>query len=179
MLKNKKVLVLLAAIVFMIIFIVIFTFLVNNDDNNDNKLNEANKIEGQQLGNYSCLALFNVARKNPYISNKEVFEIDYFQSFSGGAFSGKIKNFKPEQKSEFPVFINELIKEAKISTYEHLEANVCLYNEDMNNPPGGIRLDYYVEHRYCTNNCHTGKYEIEVELQSNGQFIGYRQNISK
>ncbi len=179
MLKNKKVFVLLAAIVFMIIFIAIFTFLANNGDNNGNKFNEANKIKGQQPGNHNCLALFNVARNNPYISGKEVLELDSFQSFSGGAFSGKIKNFKPERKSEFPVLINELIKEAKISTYEHLEANVCLYNEDMNNPPGGIRLDYYIEHRYCANNCYTGKYEIEVELQSNGQFIGYRQNISK
>jgi len=166
------------AIAVMTIFIVIFAFMANKDDNNNNKLNEANKTEGQ-LGNYNCLALFNVARNNSYASSKELFELDSFQPFGRGAFFGKIKNFKPEQKSEFSVFINELIKEDKISTYEHLESNVCLYNEDLNNPPSGVRLSYYVEHRYCTNNCYTGKYEIEVELQPNGQFIGYRQNISK
>jgi len=71
------------------------------------------------------------------------------------------------------------MKEGKIATYAHIKADVCLYREDLLNPENGASLNYYVEHYYCTNQCQTGKYEIKVDLDANGNFVGYRnsQNI--
>lgn len=176
MLKNKKSFILFSVIVLTLSILVAYN--PNNNDDVEVRPNIVEKGEGQ-LGGYGCIMLFNVVRNNPYVSNEDVLELDSFQTFSRGAFSGKIKDFKPEKKNGFPVLINELMKEAKISTYEHLESDVCLYKEDAIDPADGMRLSYYVEHRYCTNSCYTGKYEINVELQPNGEFVGYRQNVSR
>jgi hypothetical protein len=66
------------------------------------------------------------------------------------------------------------MQEQKISTYEHLKADVCLYYRDFLNPTGGGSLDYYIEHYYCTNHCQTGNFGLTVELNPDGSFVGYR-----
>src|SRR4030042_2100200 len=155
----------------------------NNDNTNkktvtsnitsDNEISNSHN-EGS-LGNHKCLSKFRVEKSVIYSGDPEILKLDFFQSFSSGAFFGKIKDYRPEQNKHFAAFINQLMQEKKVTTYEHLRADVCLYNQDLLNPENGASLNYYVEHYYCTNHCQTGKYEIRVDLDANGNFVGYRR----
>lgn len=127
------------------------------------------------LGNHTCISKFQVKRSDEYLGGEEILDLDFFQSFGSGAFYGKIKDYKPELNKKFAAFINQLMREKEIMTYLHLEADICLYNQDLFNPENGATLNYYIEHFYCTNSCQTGKYEIKVDLDTNGNFVGYRQ----
>ena len=127
-----------------------------------------------KLGSYQCLSLFRSERGKEYNVEREILALDFFESFESGMFFGKISSYEPKMKKDLAPLINQLIREKKIATYEHIKADVCLYDQDLNNPPNGAGLGYYVEHEYCTNDCYTGKYKIRVELQSSGAFVGYR-----
>ena len=149
---------------------------ITRTENADNTSNLPNK---KSLGGHECLSKFTVERGANYETILETFKLELFQSFGTGAFFGKIENFQPGQNKQFSALIDQLMKEDKIATYAHLKADVCLYHEDSLNPENGASLNYYIEHYYCTNQCQTGKYEIEVDLDANGNFVGYRtsQNI--
>lgn len=124
-----------------------------------------------------CLAGFNIKRRDdiPAGLNLSDLKLDYFESFGSGAFYGKIKNYQPSMNGELSNIINQLMLAHKIGTYEHLEADVCLYNRDLYNPQDGATLNYVVEHFYCTNSCQKGVYSIRVDLDPSGTFVGYRQ----
>jgi hypothetical protein len=127
------------------------------------------------LGGKQCTSLFNVKRDLKENVDKELFDLDYFQSFGSGAFYGKIKNFKPEDNKKFSLFIDQLMKEQKIKTFEHMEANICSYYQDLLNPENGANLIYYIEHVYYTNSRNVGKYDLHVNLDADGNFVGYRE----
>ena len=138
---------------------------------------ETTPVKIESLQGKKCLSGFNVKRDD---SDKEEVDLNglnlnYFESFGSGAFYGKIKNYKPEMNTELAGIIDQLMQKRNIKTYEHLEANVCLYNQDLYNPQGGATLNYVVEHLYCTNSCQTGVYNIRVDLDKSGTFVGYRQ----
>jgi hypothetical protein len=185
----KKILfiVLLIAFVVLVSIIVIKFYPANNDHKMVSNVyqpvlstNSQNKISSSQnegeLGGHTCLSFFQVKAREPQgITEPEVLKLDSFQSFITGAFSGKINNFQPGQNKLFAALINQLMQEQKITTYFHLEAKVCLYHQDLYNPTNGATLNYYIEHYYCTNHCQTGKYEIKVDLDEDGNFVGYRQ----
>ncbi|HEX7456564.1 MAG TPA: hypothetical protein VF303_03795 [Candidatus Nanoarchaeia archaeon] len=154
----------------------------NNTTSNNNvtqNINSNNEISSSQsegsLGNHKCLSKFRVEKSVSYSGDPEILKLDFFQSFSSGAFFGKIKDYRPEQNKQFAAFMNQLMQEKKVTTYEHLRADVCLYNQDLLNPENGASLNYYVEHYYCTNHCQTGNYEIRVDLDAIGNFVGYRR----
>jgi len=168
MTKTKKIL--LSILVLVILAILVWVVVVKIIHNSQN--------EGS-LGKHKCLSKFRVERSINYSGGPEILKLDSFQSFESGAFFGKIKDYKPEQNKQFAAFINQLMQEQKIMTYLHLRADVCFYNQDLLNPENGAGLNYYVEHYYCTNHCQTGKYEIKVDLDANGNFVGYRQNLSE
>lgn len=184
---NKKFLIATLVAIFLLILacVVIFKFYHQKNNNNNNtsttsaNINTNKEISDSQsegsLGDHKCLSKFRVEKNVNYSGGSEILKTDFFQSFSSGAFFGKIKDYKGEQNKQFAAFINQLMKEQKIATYEHLRADVCLYNQDLFNPENGARLSYYVEHYYCTNHCQTGNYEIRVDLDANGNFVGYRQ----
>ena len=127
------------------------------------------------LGGKQCTSLFNVKRDLKENVSKELFDLEYFQSFGSGAFYGKIKNFKQGDNKKFSLFIDQLMKEQKIKTFEHMEANICFYYQDLLNPENGANLNYYIEHIYYTNNRNVGKYDLHVNLDPDGNFIGYRE----
>ena len=127
--------------------------------------------------NRTCLSKFQVDRSIESKSEPEIFTMTYFHTFKSGAFFGKIANFKPGQNEQFGKFINQPMQEKKISTYRHLRADVCLQYQNLVNPQDGTTLKYYVEHYYCTNSCQEGKYEIQVELNTDGTFVGYQNSI--
>jgi uncharacterized membrane protein len=186
---NKKILL----IALMLIVLVILVFVVvaklyhpknntNNNTSNSNvtqNINSNNEISNSQneggLGSHECFSKFQVEKDVNYSGGPEILKLDFFQSFGSGAFFGKIRDYKSEQNKQFAAFINQLMQEQKVMTYVHLRADVCLYNQDLLNPENGASLNYYVEHYYCTNHCQTGKYEIRVDLDANGNFVGYRQ----
>ena len=156
----------------------------NNNDNNTKtsvtvNLNSNNEISNSQtegsLGSHQCLSKFRVEKGVNYSGGPEILKTDSFQTFSSGAFFGKIKGYSPEQNKQFAAFINQLMQEQKVLTYIHLRADVCLYNQDLLNPENGASLNYYVEHYYCTNHCQTGNFEIRVDLDPSGNFVGYRK----
>ena len=160
---------LVIAVLFITLVVVIYIFInksnyISNTDT-DNEINN--------LGKRECIYKFKTENGLAYTDKPEIFQLEYFQSFQSGAFSGKIKNYKPEMAKQFSEFINQLMQENKIKTYRHLNANVCLYHQDLLNPENGSNLDYYIEHYYCTNKCQTGKYDIKVNLETNGTFVGY------
>ena len=130
------------------------------------------------LGQHECLSKFSVEPNDaPTESLTGAERLGHFQSFASGAFSGKIEDYHPSTATSFSSLINELMKNGEIRTYEQLSAEVCLYGEDLLNPEDGATLDYFVEHRYCTNECQTGTYSIRVDLNSEGHFVGYREDF--
>jgi hypothetical protein len=131
------------------------------------------QIEGY-LGGQNCLSKFHLTSDEQYAGEPEILGLEFFRSFGGGAFFGVIKNYNSRMSSQFAYFINQLMQEKRIKTYSHLSADICLYNQDLLNPQGGATLGYYIEHYYCTNSCQTGKYELRVDLDSEGNFVGYR-----
>lgn len=185
--KKKTLLITIIIILSVIlVWVVITRFYPPNNNNNVNKvasnINADNEISNSKnegrLGGHTCLSLFRVASETEYKGEAEILKLDFFQSFASGAFFGKIKNYLPEQNKQFAAFINQLMQEQKIMTYLHLRADICLYNQDLLNPENGAGLNYYIEHYYCTNHCQTGKYEMQVDLDSNGNFVGYRTKFS-
>lgn len=146
-----------------------------NNENQETVNGIPDKIESLQ--GQKCLAGFNVKRNDnsPADVDLNALNLAYFESFGSGAFYGKIKNYKPEMNAELAGIVNQLMQKEKINTYEHLEADVCLYNQDLYNPQGGATLSYVVEHLYCTNSCQKGEYKIRVDLDKSGSFVGYRQ----
>lgn len=131
------------------------------------------------LDDHDCNSVFSVARTDPTTDSlASPTRLEYFQSFSSGAFFGKIEDYHSSNATSFSSLIDELMKNGDIQTYEHLSAEVCLFNEDLLNPEGGATLRYFVEHYYCTNECQTGTYSIRVDLKSDGYFVGYRE-VSK
>ena len=121
-----------------------------------------------------CILKFTTERNAKVDSEPEVLKLDFFQSFNSGAFFGKIADFQPGDNKRFADLVSHLMQEQKIKTFEHLRADVCLEREDLINPENGASLDYYIEHYYCTNHCQTGHYEIRVDLDAGGNFVGYR-----
>ena len=127
---------------------------------------------------YKCLSKFSVNRNDAFPTTKSgKSKLSLFQSFNDGAFFGKIDNYQSGQAKEFASLIEELMKDQKISTFEHFSADICLFRQDLNNPEGGATLDYYVEHHYCTNECSTGTYTLKVDLKDDGYFVGYRRDF--
>jgi hypothetical protein len=153
----------------------------NAGDDTNNNINQENSDKTGEpqtqgsLGDHICLALFQVKRGEEAATSTEIFPVESFRKFGSGAFFGKIKDFQPGQNRQFAAFINQMMEEGQVDTYVHLRADVCLYRQDLLNPENGATLNYYVEHLYCTNSCQTGKYDIEVNLDTDGNFIGYRQ----
>jgi len=169
---NKKTIILVITALAIILSVGSFWYIQKNKSPDQAFQNEGT------LGNYTCLSKFQVKSKEEYSGEKEIFDLDFFQNFSSGAFFGKIKNYKPELNKQFASFINQLMKEKKVTTYLHLEANVCLYHQDLYNPENGAGLDYYIEHYYCTNSCQWGKYQLRVDLDADGNFVGYRETTN-
>jgi len=133
------------------------------------------------LGTHQCLSKFSVERNNRASEQpinldlaRNGLQLESFKSFASGAFWGKIKNYQPEMNKKFPGLIDELMKEQRVRTFEHLKANICLYNQDFLNPPSGAAINYYIEHYYCTNSCQWGHYELRADLGDDGSFVGYR-----
>ncbi|MCX6739459.1 MAG: hypothetical protein NT098_05455 [Candidatus Parcubacteria bacterium] len=129
------------------------------------------------LGSKECMEKFTVERNLEIPADKipkTSLEVASLETFQGGAFFGKIKDYSTDKSTELTELIDRLMMEKKVSTYEHIKADVCLYNRDFLNPDGGGSLNYYVEHLYCTNNCETGTYELTVRLNPDGSFVGYR-----
>lgn len=128
------------------------------------------------LGDYKCLSKISVKRGGDNATNikDSGLKTDILESFSDGAFSGKISNYNTDSRNKFYILMNQLMIEEKVPTHKHLSADVCLYDEDLYNPPYGATLNYYVEHEYCTNKCQTGTYLLRVDLKENGSFVGYR-----
>lgn len=182
MAKKRLLIIVLIIVVFVVVCVIIAKLFPSNNNINTNNnvtsnINSNNEISNSQnegsLGGHKCLSKFQVIKGVEYSGSAEILKLDFFQSFGSGALFGKIKDYKPEQNKQFAAFINQLMKEQKIITYRHLRADVCLYNQDLLNPENGASLDYYVEHYYCTNSCQTGKYDIRVDLNADGNFVGY------
>ncbi len=131
-----------------------------------------------KLDNYGCFSRFMVPRDKTLDSSKPVMtelKLDLFESFYLGTFFGKIKNYEPSMRKDFSGLIDELMQEEKIKTYTHLNAIICLNQIDLLNPPNGASLTYYVSHSYCTSECQSESYFIDVNLKSDGNFIGYKR----
>lgn len=132
------------------------------------------------LGGKECMEKFTMERNQEVSADKlpqTSFELASFETFRGGAFFGKIKNYSPDKNTELTELINKLMMEKKVSTYEHLKADICLYYRDFLNPTDGGSLNYYIEHYYCTNSCQTGTYGLTVDLNPDGSFVGYRTDF--
>lgn len=132
------------------------------------------------LGGKKCMEKFTVERN--VITPEEklpqtILEIASLETFNSGAFYGKIKNYSSDNNYQLTELIDKLMQEQKIDTYEHIKADICLYYRDFLNPAGGGNLNYYIEHYYCTNNCQTGTYELTVNLNPDGSFVGYRTDF--
>ncbi|MFA6534235.1 MAG: hypothetical protein WCT37_03620 [Patescibacteria group bacterium] len=132
------------------------------------------------LGNQKCMEKFRIERNVTIPADQLTqsnLEVASLETFGSGAFYGKIKKYSPDNNYQLTELIDRLMQEQKISTYEHLWADICLYNRDFLNPDGGGSLNYYVEHYYCTNHCQTGSYGLNVNLNPDGSFVGYRTSF--
>jgi hypothetical protein len=184
---NNPILMISALILIIVLFcIVARSFFKNNDGlifipGTDRNNEDKNPQNMETLGNKKCISKFKVERNDGIPGTKiepEIPSLDLFQAFTSGAFFGRMKNYTPDQNQELAPLVDQLMKEQKIPTYEHLWADVCLYDQDLYNPQDGATLNYYVEHYYCTNSCQTGKYSIRVDLDPAGNFVGYRYDFS-
>lgn len=185
--RMKTTLAIIAILILTIISAVYFYRLGKNADDNALEKNSQPTMAGNDirgtLGTYRCFSKFGVERGGG-ISDQPIdldlarseLQLESFKSFASGAFSGKIKNYQPETNKKFPGLIDDLMKELQIRTFEHLKANICLYNRDFLNPPNGAVINYYIEHYFCTNSCQWGHYELRVDLGEDGSFVGYRHN---
>lgn len=166
---KKNIKLILSAIVVLAVIAAAALYLLKNDGKNNGPQTQ------NSLGQHDCLAKFRVESNAKNADGSKILETDFFQSFASGSFFGKIKDYQPGLNKQFSALTNQLMQEKKVKTYAHLWADVCLYREDLLNPENGATLYYYVEHYYCSNNCKTGKYDIRVDLDADGNFTGYRQ----
>lgn len=131
----------------------------------------AQNNENIPFDNLKCISTFSVARAD-LKTNPEILPIEQFTSFRLGVFSGKIVNYKPDQKDRFAQQIEAMMKNQQIITFVHLGSSVCL-TSSTDTPEGGITLNYQIQHKYCTNSCNTSEYPVTVILSANGSFVGY------
>lgn len=131
----------------------------------------AQNNENIPFDNLKCISTYSVARAD-LKTNPEVLPIEQFTSFGLGVFSGKIVNYKPDQKDKFAQQIEAMIKNQQIVTFIHLSSKICL-TSSTDIPEGGVILNYQIQHRYCTNSCNTSEFLLKVILSANGSFVGY------
>src|SRR3989339_36319 len=182
MTKKRLIIIILIIVAFVAACVMVARLFRSDDDiNTDNtvasNINSNNEISSSQsegnLGMQQCLSKFRVEKGVEYSGKPEILELNSSRFFDSGAFFGQIKDYQLEQNKQFAAGINQLMREQKIRTYRHLRADVCLYEQDLFNPQNGATLNYYVEHYYCTNSCQTGQFEIRVDLNADGDFVGY------
>lgn len=74
------------------------------------------------------------------------------------------------QQIEPQALVMLLIETHVIRTYVHLDADVCLTNDEFTK--GGDYIAHFTAiHRYCTNDCYEDEYTFTVKIKKNGNIV--------